>query len=495
MIGAAGVRHMAAALPQAGGKLASLSLADNELCLVSTEVHRSLPNNKKQVEMFYSTLDNGRCLIPISMQNLTQNWCRLFLRFMWFPAEGGRRWQGFAAASFTLAGLHTLADQLERSSLTSLDLSKNELSAVGARVVARALAAAGSPLQTLALAECALGDEGCGVIAAALPRAVGLTALDLSHNVPAGDGDAGQWVPLLAAALPRCPGLATFSLAGNRLGHARVRAASVAAVPGADPSGNDNAANSGGGNDTIDAVAVLAGGISSSSLTALSLAANELPIAGVQALARALVRGGLALLDLSPATPVGTGGEGLSAEGAATASPNGRQRTGFGRWRLYRGSPTGLALQLLNALAAAEAEDGALEAGTLVPAEAAGGRDPAPLLHYVCRKGWSEWTARSTRYCCSDTCLAHARARMRAHACSPVSVCRRRADSRRAGCSRSGRTTSSCWTPLIAACWRWPPQPAPCWCRPRCSSTSGRRSPSSGTRCAVLRDARKCVDV
>ena len=54
----------------------------------------------------------------------------------------------------------------------------------------------------LGLCALQLGDEGCGALAAVLPRAHGLTALDLSHNIRPDDGDTGSWVPMLAAALP-----------------------------------------------------------------------------------------------------------------------------------------------------------------------------------------------------------------------------------------------------------------------------------------------------
>ena len=65
------------------------------------------------------------------------------------------------------------------------------------------------------------------------------------------------------------------------------------------------------------------------------------------------------MLDLSPRTePGGAMDDGRAHTSEAAAGDlAASQRPVHERWRVYRGSPTGVGLQLLNALAAAEAAD------------------------------------------------------------------------------------------------------------------------------------------
>ena len=141
----------------------------------------------------------------------------------------------------------------------------------------------------------------------------------------------------------------------------------------------------------------------------------------MQALARILVSAGLQALDLSPAHTEGTGARGANAGGPTPDTGNAAsQQPVHERWRMYRGSATGVGLQLLNALAAAEAaEDAPLP--PVAPRDASGNASggasgnasgnasssnkqmmmtppPSPSqvmppLHYVCRMGWTEWCA------------------------------------------------------------------------------------------------------
>eukprot|EP01052_Picozoa_sp_SAG31_P021935 SAG31_NODE_1721_length_7453_cov_35.338727_3_plen_337_part_00 len=305
-----------------------------------------------------------------------------------------------AQKSFTLAGLHMLADNLPHCALTDLNLSHNELSPVGARVVAQALTAPGLPLRRLSLAATQLADEGCSAVAAVLPRAHGLTSLDLSHNISPEDGDTGSWVPLLAAALPRCRTLRILGLANNRLGHARVKLSS-AELSGPTVGATRELAVA---NETVDGMAIIAAALPKSPLTALDVRDNSLSILAVQALARSLVSANLQTLDLSSTAPAGSSSTSLGPgnpanhdrstvaanaiddDGAGdTACDNAaNQQQVYERWRLYRGSAIGVGLQLLNSLAVAEAVG---SGNATLQKEST----PMPPLHYVCQMGWTEW--------------------------------------------------------------------------------------------------------
>ena len=317
----------------------------------------------------------------------------------WFAGDVAR----LDGLDFSLAGIHALGDALPRCALTALSLRGNELSPAGARVVATALGSAGCCLLSADLGWCSLGAEGVGVIARALPQAHALADLELGGNVGAEDGDAGAWVPVLAEALPRASALRSLGLSANRIGYTRVssqlaqrqeqylRGISAGSAAGEAPELAPVVdAGAGAGNENVDALAVLAPAVALSGLTTFRLAGNALDAAGLLPLARALCRGRLTVLDVSHATAPG---EERGADDSDRAAGSGAQSApqSLQLCRLYQGSSTGVALQLLNALAAA------LPSADTAPSQtvaAAANAPVEPLLHWVCRRGWTDWCAR-----------------------------------------------------------------------------------------------------
>ena len=111
----------------------------------------------------------------------------------------------------TAAGFEALAQALSSGRLITLDLSANQhLGARGALALAAALPKA-STLRTLNLDGCAVGASPCSRLAAAIAAST-ITSLDLSDNEI---GDEGAWE--LAWRLPECPALRHLGLAVNNI--------------------------------------------------------------------------------------------------------------------------------------------------------------------------------------------------------------------------------------------------------------------------------------
>lgn len=345
----------------------------------------------------------------------------------WFSS--GDESAGLDGLDFSLAGLHALSDAIPRSGLTALSLRHNELSPAGAAVISTALGHAGCSLICVDLGWCSLGSEGVGVIGRILPQAHALNSLDLTGNVGADDGDEGGWVPLLAEALPRAQGLRTLGLAANRLAYARIpsqlakrqeqylhgigggsrTAAGSGIAPGQLAPHNVRA---GAGNENVAALSVLAPAVAMSNLLTLRLAANALDARGLLALGRSLCRSKLTTLDLSFRLSPGEGPmEGTEehtkfyeANGGVNATDQEHQdnqqqpaEETLRLCRLYQGSSTGVALQLLNALVCAMPS--ASSTASTSAALGTGGAGAAnassePMLHWVARRGWVDWSAR-----------------------------------------------------------------------------------------------------
>ena len=414
-----------------GGSLISMSLAASSLAPRDAELLSAYLASDAPPGLTSLNLSNNAIGAPglrmlalalpptIATLDLTRNHI-----CTWFSGDDA----GLDGLDFSLAGVHALGDAIPSSGLTALSLRHNELSPAGARVLATAISHAGCSLATLDMGWCALGSEGVGVLARSLPNAHALLDLDLAGNVSAEDGDEGGWVPLLAEALPRTHGLRTLNLSANRLGYTRIpstlakrqeqylhgigsgnRASGRGVAPGqlAPPD-----AGAGAGNENVPAVAVLAPAVALSSLLTLRMACNALDSKGVLALGRALCRSKLTLLDLSHRLSPGEGPiEGTEEHSRfnstnASSSANGgtspRERSGdndstLRLCRLYQGSCTGVALQLLNGLVCALPSVDAVNTSAalgLSHAQRWANATPEPMLHWVARRGWVDWTAR-----------------------------------------------------------------------------------------------------
>ncbi|XP_042559404.1 ribonuclease inhibitor-like [Clupea harengus] len=107
----------------------------------------------------------------------------------WWPTclatvlRDSRRGRKLAECRLTDESCEIVAAVLQSpNSLTELDLSNNDLGYSGVQLLANGLSSSHCKLQTLRLAECALRDDSCGIVATVLQSPISLSELDLSNN-------------------------------------------------------------------------------------------------------------------------------------------------------------------------------------------------------------------------------------------------------------------------------------------------------------------------
>jgi Ran GTPase-activating protein (RanGAP) involved in mRNA processing and transport len=196
----------------------------------------------------------------------------------------------------------------QNSSLTTLDLTYNDIGAEGAKALGAALAQ-NSSLTTLHLSDYSIGAEGAKALGAALAQNSSLTTLHLNYNKIGAEG-----VMALGAALAQNSSLTTLDLIDNYISDDAAQALGAALAQNSSLTTLNLTDNIIGAEGAKALGAALA---QNSSLTTLHLRNNSIGAVGAKALGAALAQNSsLTTLDL---TSNKIGAEGAKALGAALA--------------------------------------------------------------------------------------------------------------------------------------------------------------------------------